>query len=256
MLSNINIYNEDFISTTSVVNNSVDLIITSPPYNIGIEYDNYKDDSNYNDYLVFTKLWLNKALELSKADGRLCLNIPLDKSKGSRESVYADIVTIAKQSGWKYKSTIIWNEQSIPKRTAWGSYLSPSAPHIMQPVEAIVVLYKDQWKKDGNDKTSDITKEEFIPWTNGVWVFNGESKKKIGHPAPFPIELPRRCIKMFSYIEDTILDPFLGSGTTLLACLETNRKGIGVEMSKNYCNIAKQRIVSYHKINSQTRVLL
>jgi site-specific DNA-methyltransferase (adenine-specific) len=82
-------------------------------------------------------------------------------------------------------------------------------------------------------------------WTNGVWTFNGESKKRIGHPAPFPIELPRRCIKLFSYTSDTVLDPFLGSGSTLLACMAEKRKGIGVDIDKQYCVLAKGRLLNY-----------
>ena len=89
---------------------------------------------------------------------------------------------------------------------------------------------------------SDITKDEFIEWTNGVWNFQGENRSKVGHPAPFPVELPKRCIKLFSFVGDTILDPFLGSGTTLIACLELNRKGIGVEINPKYCELAVKRL--------------
>ena len=88
-----------------------------------------------------------------------------------------------------------------------------------------------------------------MEWTNGVWEFNGESKKRIGHPAPFPLELPKRCIKLFSFVGDTVLDPFLGSGTTLIACAQTNRKGTGVEIDRAYCEIAKHRVISEGRIN-------
>jgi site-specific DNA-methyltransferase (adenine-specific) len=111
----------------------------------------------------------------------------------------------------------------------------------------VVVLYKKEWKKTSGSLKSDITKEEFMNWTNGVWNFSGESKIKIGHPAPFPVELPKRCIKLFTYVEDIVLDPFLGSGSTLLACLDTNRRGIGIEIDKNYCDLAKKRLLKYAK---------
>jgi len=104
------------------------------------------------------------------ANGRFCLNIPLDKNKGGQQSVYADITTIAKRVGWKYHSTIIWNEQNISRRTAWGSWLSASAPYVIAPVETIVILYKNRWKKLSGSGKSDITKEEFMEWTNGVWT--------------------------------------------------------------------------------------
>jgi len=241
----ISIYNGDFLEFDAIDKGSVDLIVTSPPYNVDIHYESFKDDIPYEKYLEFTEKWLEKALTLVKPDGRMCLNIPLDKSKGREEegfqSVYADILAIAKNVGWKYFSTIIWNEQNISRRTAWGSWLSASAPYVIAPVEVIIVLYKKWWKKRHAGK-SDIKRDEFIKWTNGVWNFSGENRIKVGHPSPFPVELPKRCIKLFSYIGDTVLDPFLGSGTTLIACLETNRIGIGVEIDRNYCELAVQRL--------------
>jgi site-specific DNA-methyltransferase (adenine-specific) len=155
----------------------------------------------------------------------------------------ADITTIAKQVGFKYHSTIIWNEQNISRRTAWGSWLSATAPYVIAPVEVIVVLYKKDWKKTSGSRKSDITKKEFMEWTNGVWNFSGESKKRVGHPAPFPVELPRRCIKLFSFVGDTILDPFLGSGSTLLACLQTGREGLGIGLNKTMCEKVKKCIL-------------
>jgi len=243
----VKIYFADFLNMQCVEENSIDLIVTSPPYNVDIKYKSYNDKISYKEYLNFTKEWIAKCLKLAKDDGRFCLNIPLDKNKGGQQSVYADITTIAKQIGWKYHSTIIWNEQNISRRTAWGSWLSASAPYVIAPVETIVVLYKEKWKKTTGSKKSDITRGEFLEWTNGVWNFSGESKKKIGHPSPFPVELPRRCIKLFTFIGDTVLDPFLGSGSTLLACLDTFRKGIGVEIDKNYCELAKKRILKFSK---------
>jgi len=237
------IYNADILRTDCVEERTIDLIVTSPPYNVGIKYNSHNDKMFYEDYLSFTREWLSKCYRLMKDDGRFCLNIPLDKNKGGQQSVCADITTIAKQVGWKYHSTIIWNEQNISRRTAWGSWLSASAPYVIAPVEVIVILYKDRWKKISGSRKSDISKKEFMGWTNGVWNFMGESKKRIGHPAPFPVELPRRCIKLFSFVGDTVLDPFLGSGSTLIACVLTNRKGIGIEIDKNYCELAKQRLV-------------
>ena len=236
------IYNDDIIKTNSISDGSIDLIVTSPPYNVDIKYGKYDDRMSYENYLKFTKEWLTACYQLAKDDGRFCLNIPLDKNKGGQQSVCADITTIAKKVGWQYHSTIIWNEQNISRRTAWGSWLSASAPYVIAPVEVIVVLYKKQWKKITKGK-SDIIKKEFLEWTNGVWTFMGESKKRIGHPAPFPIELPRRCIKLFSFVGDTILDPFVGSGTTLIACVKTGRIGVGVDIDESYCELAKKRII-------------
>ncbi|MBI4685536.1 MAG: site-specific DNA-methyltransferase [Nitrospirae bacterium] len=238
------IYNNDIFTIDSLSDKSIDLIVTSPPYNIDIQYNSHDDTMSYDDYLSFTRKWLERCFAFLKDDGRFCLNIPLDKNKGGQQSVCADITTIAKQVGFNYHSTIIWNEQNISRRTAWGSWLSASAPYVIAPVEVILVLYKKDWKKISGSRESDITKKEFMEWTNGVWNFRGESKKRIGHPTPFPVELPLRCIKLFSFVDDTILDPFLGSGSTLLACLQTKRKGIGIEIDKAYCNLSKERILN------------
>ncbi|VUT25416.1 MAG: Modification methylase MjaV [Candidatus Methanolliviera sp. GoM_oil] len=245
----LKIINDNVLITKYITNKSIDLIATSPPYNVDIEYNSHNDKLSYRDYLNFSKNWLSRCFEWLKDDGRFCLNIPLDKNKGGQQSVGADLTTIAKDIGFKYHSTIVWNEGNISRRTAWGSWLSASAPYVIAPVELIVILYKKTWKKTSGSRESDITKEEFMKWTNGLWTFSGESKKKIGHPAPFPIELPRRCIKLFSFLGDTVLDPFMGSGSTLIAAYLNRRKGIGVEIDKNYCELAKQRLIKEGKIN-------
>ena len=239
----VSIYHDDILTIKSIRDNSIDLIVTSPPYNVDIQYNSHNDKMDYSTYLNFTREWLSKCYKLTKIDGRFCLNIPLDKNKDGQQSVCADITTIAKGVGWKYHSTIIWNEGNISRRTAWGSWMSASAPYVIAPVEVILILYKKAWRKIYPGK-SDIKKEDFMEWTNGVWTFSGESKKKIGHPAPFPVELPRRCIKLFSYVDDAVLDPFLGSGTTLVASVLTKRKGIGIDIDKQYCALAKKRILS------------
>lgn len=234
---------DDILTTALVEDNSIDLVITSPPYNVDIQYNSHKDDVSYTDYLEFSRKWIMRCFEWLKEDGRFCLNIPLDKNKGGQQSVGADLTTIAKEAGFHYHSTIIWNEGNISRRTAWGSWMSASAPYVIAPVELIVVLYKDKWKKTSGSKISDIERNEFMDWTNGLWAFNGESKKRIGHPAPFPMELPRRCVKLFSYVDDVVLDPFCGSGTTLIAAVTNNRKGIGIDVDYKYCELARKRIL-------------
>lgn len=243
------IYKDDILKITAIPENSIDLIVTSPPYNVDIHYNSHKDDLSYNDYLEFTKKWIQKCYKLSKDDGRFCLNIPLDKNKGGQQSVGADITKIVRDVGWKYHSTIIWNEGNISRRTAWGSYMSASAPYVIAPVELILVLYKNSWKKTSGSRKNDITKSEFMQWTNGVWTFNGESRKRVGHPAPFPLELPRRCIKLFSFVGDVVLDPFLGSGSTLIAAFLNHRKGIGVDIDGKYCDLAISRLQREAKID-------
>ena len=241
---NLKIICENVLSTDKIPKDSVDLIVTSPPYNVDVKYNSHNDNITYEKYLEFSRKWLSRCFEWLKEDGRLCLNIPLDKNKEGQQSVGADLTTIAKKIGYKYHSTIIWNEGNISRRTAWGSWISASAPYVIAPVELIVVLYKKDWKKN-EKKESDITRQEFMDWTNGLWTFSGQSKKGAGgHPAPFPIELPKRCIKLFSFVGDIVLDPFMGSGSTLIAAASNNRKSIGIDVDKEYCLIAKKRIIA------------
>ncbi len=237
----------DTLKTNTIKANSIDLIVTSPPYNLNIDYKSCDDAQPYEEYLKFTKAWLKRCLNWLKDDGRMCLNIPLDKNKGGHQSVGPDIIEIAKKVGYKYHSTVIWNEGNISKSSAWGSWMSASCPYVIAPVELIVLLYKDKWKKTSGSRRSDITREEFIGWTNGVWSFKGESKRKIGHPAPFPVELPRRCIKLFSFVGDTVLDPFMGSGSTVIAAKQNSRIGIGIDFEREYCELAMHRILKETK---------
>lgn len=239
---NITIIKDDILNMSSIAPDSIDLIITSPPYNVDIKYNSHKDDVSYADYLEFSEKWLHQCYGWLKDDGRLCLNVALDKNKGGQQSVGADLTHLAKTIGFNYHSTIIWNEGNISRRTAWGSWMSASAPFVIAPVELIIILYKKSWKKTSGSKVSDVTRDEFMNWTNGLWTFNGESKKKIGHPAPFPLELPRRCVKLFSFVGDTVLDPFMGSGTTLIAATLHGRKAIGIDIDEGYCRLAQRRI--------------
>lgn len=236
------LYQGSALNSATLKPQSVDLIITSPPYNVGIEYGSNDDSSEYESYLNFCEKWLENCFLWSKDGARFCLNIPLDKNKGGQQSVGADITTLAKKVGFKYHSSIVWNEGNISRRTAWGSWLSASAPYVIAPVELILVLYKNEWKK-AQKGISDIRKDEFMAWTNGLWSFNGESKKRVGHPAPFPRELPKRCIKLFSFVGDVVCDPFCGSGTTMIESFLNEREFIGIELDESYCELAKNRFL-------------
>ena len=222
---------------------SVDLIVTSPPYNVGKSYSgDVADDSiDYQEYLHFTKKWLANCFYWTRTTGRLCVNVSIDKNKNGKQPLAADLTTLAMQVGWRYHATILWNEGNISRRTAWGSWKSASAPHVIAPVEVIIVLYKDAWKRQ-RQGISDISGEDFKNWVLGIWDFNGESSKRIGHEAPFPRELPKRCIKLFSFVGDTVLDPFCGSGTTMIEAIDNKRIAWGSEIEEKYCQLTVQRI--------------
>lgn len=247
------IINDNIFQTKIIKPNSIDLIITSPPYNVDIKYNSYDDKISYEQYKEFSEKWMRRCYHWLKDDGRFCLNIPLDINKGGQQSVGADLTGIARDIGFKYHSTIIWNEGNISRRTAWGSWKSASAPYVISPVELIVVLYKNTWKKTSGSRQSSIEKQDFMDWTNGLWKFNGEKAKKIGHPAPFPIELPRRCIQLFSFVGDTVLDPFFGSGTTLVASYINDRNGIGIDIDPHYCQIALNRLKKEIEMDSEKK---
>lgn len=242
-LPNYKLLQADTLDRDVLGKDTVDLTVTSPPYNIGKAYtgDSKDDSMDYESYLEFSEKWLENVLYWTRDTGRLCLNVGLDKNKDGKRPVCADLTNIALKVGWQYHATVIWNEGNISRRTAWGSWLSASAPHVIAPVEVIIILHKGDWKRKRQGE-NDITKEEFMDWVLGVWEFNGESAKRVGHEAPFPRELPKRCIKLFSFIGDTVLDPFMGSGTTMIETLNNGRVGIGIEREKHYCDLIRQRV--------------
>ncbi len=224
-----------------------DLIVTSPPYNLDMTYGVYHDSEPYRQYLAWVQRWAGRMRWIAKPTTRLCVNIPLDTNKGGKQPIYRDYLTALELADWHYQTTIIWNEQNVSRRTAWGSWMSASAPYVTAPVEMILVMYAEEWRR-GKVGESDITRDEFIEWTNGVWTFSGESAKRIGHPAPFPEELPRRLIKLYSFVDDMVLDPFAGSCTTLKAARDLGRRSVGIEIDESYCALGRTRLgLSHHE---------
>jgi site-specific DNA-methyltransferase (adenine-specific) len=220
---------------------SVDLVVTSPPYNLDVSYNGYADNLPYDRYLEWVGLWARELFRVCATGGRACINIPLDSNKGGKRPVYGDYVRVFRDAGWTYQTTIVWNESNISRRTAWGSWMSPTAPFVTAPVEMVPVFHKGEWRRKRDGRTTDVSRDEFLAWTLGVWEFAGENPSKVGHPAPFPLELPKRLIKLYSFVEDTILDPFLGSGTTCCAAKQLGRRSIGVDIDPHYCELAAER---------------
>ena len=237
------IYNQDCLKTMAKMpDNFIDLVVTSPPYNVGKEYDSSSDSLDYDNYIEWCKLWLAELARTLKPSGRLCLNIPFDIKVGKRHHpLLTDLVLLAQFVNLDYKLTITWDKSTTHGRMAWGSWKSASAPHLINPQELIVVLYKDQWAKLAKGE-SDISAKEFTAWTFAVWKLGKAYSKTTKHPAPFPEALPMRCIKMFSYVGDLVYDPFMGSGTTAKVARLLDRRYLGSEISREYCRVAKQRL--------------
>ena len=237
------ILNQDVLTVEAIPDSCVDLIVTSPPYNLDINYGSYDDSVDRSGYFDWMRDCFALFYRWLKPDGRMCLNVPITVTKNGHRAIGMELHNICKELGFQYTTTIIWNNGNMTKRTAWGSWKSASAPYVIPPVELIIVLYKDSWKKLSKGE-SDIERDEFIEWTYGVWEMTSAKRSQVGHPAPFPIELPTRCIKLFSYVGDVVLDPFLGSGTTLISAIQNRRHGLGVEIDFDYCRLAIDRLQS------------
>lgn len=226
---------------------SVDLVVTSPPYGVGVEYEATIDDAESWYYLL--GMWLAEMYRVTKHGGRLALNIPLDTSEGGRRPTWPQACKAAIDAGWTFETTIIWNEDNISNPLARGSVASPSAPKIIARVEVVGIFCKGQWDREAWEswKVPDLTMDEWLDWTNGLWTFPGESRAWEGHPAPFPAELPRRLIKLLSFPGDVILDPFVGSGTTAIVAARLGRQVYGYDISEAYIESARRRVAAQER---------
>ena len=235
-----------------IPNNSLHLMITSPPYNVSKEYDN---DLSLNEYLSLLKNCFTETYRVLVDGGRACINIAnIGRKPYIPLSDYVSKIMI--EIGFNMRGEIIWNKSAgAGISTAWGSFQSASNPILRDVHEYILIFSKGNYKRerDKNEKEfrhDNITKEEFIEWTKSVWTMNTESAKRIGHPAPFPEELPNRLIKLFSFTNDIVIDPFMGSGTTAIAAIKNNRNFVGYEINEEYINLANNRILNLKEKNS------
>lgn len=217
---------------------SVDCVVTSPPYNVGIDYgENFDDEKEWGVYFSLMRGILKEIFRTTRDGGRVCWNIP---SFSSRQNLYFEFNKLFREVGFMQYAEIIWDKHQISSRTAWGSFASASQPNILPRHEYILVFYKGN--KNYGKGEDDINKDNFIKWTDGMWSFAPETNST--HPAPYPIELPSRCIQMFSFVGDKILDPFAGSCTTLIAAKQLGRECICIEKEEQYVKIGKERLAS------------
>jgi len=219
--------------------NSVHLMITSPPYGVGKVYD---DDLSLKDYLNLLEAVFMETWRVLVPGGRAAINIA-NVGRKPYIPLHAYIIEIMHQIGFHMRGEIIWYKSaSAGVSTAWGSFASASNPCLRDVHEYILVFSKLTNKLEKGNRTNTIKKEDFVKWSKSIWNFPAASAKKIGHPAPFPEELPQRIIEFYSYKGDVILDPFIGSGTTAIAALKLKRHYIGYEISQEYYELANNRI--------------
>lgn len=229
--------------------NSIDLTVTSPPYNVDLGnnkykkagYDIYNDNKEHEEYIDWLRDIFKVVFDKTKYGGRVAINLN-DGKNGSIPTSSDVIQFMTKDIGWTPMAHIIWNKNTTSNRTAWGSWLSPSCPSFPTPFERILIFGKGTKKLSYKGET-DLERDEFIKWANSVWTFAPErNMKKLGHNAMFPEELPKRLIKMLTWKEALVLDPFVGLGTTCLVAKRLGRDYIGIDISEEYIKRATERI--------------
>ena len=222
--------------------NSIHLMITSPPYNVGKEYD---ANLTLSEYRTFLRMVWGEVKRVLVPGGRVCINIA-NLGRKPYIPLHTFIIEDMLELGFLMRGEIIWNKASSGSpSTAWGSWLSAKNPTLRDIHEYILVFSKGMFARESNGRKSTISKEEFLEFTKSVWTFSAESASKVGHPAPFPVELPYRLIQLYSFENDIVLDPFMGSGQTAIASLKTNRYYVGYEINKDYVKLAEKRIKEF-----------
>jgi len=259
--------------------NTIDLVVTSPPYNVGIDYDTHNDEVIMDEYWDFTEKWLTQVYRLLKDDGRVSINIPYEtnvQSRGGRVFFVSEFWAIMKKVGFKFFGVVDLEEDSPhrSKTTAWGSWMSPSSPYIYNPKECVILAYKKQHIKkvkgvpqwvgvptdiemeDGTTKKKvvyqDEDKKEFMELVFGQWKYLNDTKQMT--KATFSMDIPTKAIKILTYKNDIVLDPFAGSGTSLVAAETLDRRWIGIELSPNYTEVARKRVNLFVEQKKQTEL--
>ncbi len=224
---------------------SVHLMVSSPPYNVGKEYD---EDLSLEDYLAFLERVWKETRRVLVPGGRMCINVA-NLGRKPYIPLHAFIAEQAIKLGFLMRGEIIWNKAaSASPSTAWGSWKSASNPTLRDVHEYILVFCKETFKRQNPAKReSTISRDEFLEYNKSVWDFRAEPARKVGHPAPFPVELPRRLIQLYTFDGEVVLDPFMGSGQTAIAALKSGRHYIGYEIDQDYVELANRRIQEENK---------
>lgn len=226
--------------------NCVHLVVTSPPYNASKAYD---EDLSLTEYLSMLHDVFAECYRVLAPGGRMVVNVA-NLGRKPYIPLTSHVNLIMHEIGFMHRGEVIWDKSaSAGSSCAWGSFQSASNPCLRDIHEYLLMFSKGDYKlprsksERAEGRIDTIGKEEFIQQTKSIWSFATESAKRVNHPAPFPVELPKRCIEMFTFVGDVVLDPFLGSGTTAVAAKMTGRKYVGCDLSAEYCAIAEDRLI-------------
>lgn len=245
MLANL-IYCKDARRMEEVEDGSVQLVVTSPPYNVGKAYerpvDNGRHLDNLEEYLALLKEVWRECVRVLCTGGRLAVNVA-STWRQPYIPLHSYITMQLHELGLIMRGEIIWDKgASVGVSTAWGSFARASNPTLRDVHEYILVFSKGSLKLDSTGKRSGISNRDFVEWTRSIWRFSTESPRRVRHPSPFPEELPRRLILLYTNVGDLVLDPFMGSGTTAVAAVKEGRRYIGYDSEPDYCLAARQRL--------------
>ncbi len=218
---------------------SVHLVVTSPPYNVGKTYDK---DLTLDEYRQLLKTVFKEAYRVLVDGGRLCINVA-NLGRRPYVPIHSYVIDDMQEIGFLMRGEIIWNKaSSAGTSTAWGSWQSASNPTLRDVHEYILVFSKGSFSRKASDKKSTISRDEFLQYTKSIWEFPTESATRLGHPAPFPVELPYRCIQLYTFGDDVVLDPFCGTGSTCIAAMKSGRHFVGYDNDSQFVEMAKNRI--------------
>ncbi len=231
----------DSRAMTALPDACVHLMVTSPPYNARKDYD---ADLTLKEYLDLLRGVFRETYRVLTPGGRACINVAnLGRKPYIPLSSY--INQVMHEEGFLMRGEIVWDKgSSAGASTAWGSWRSASNPTIRDTHEYILVYSRDRFQRPGKGRESTISRDDFLEWTKSIWRFPTESARRVGHPAPFPVELPRRLIELYTFKDDVVLDPFLGSGSTAIAALQAGRHYVGYELDPAYAELARRRIAN------------
>ena len=222
-----------------IPSSSVHLMVTSPPYNVGKDYD---DDLNLTEYMEMLDDVFSETYRILVNGGRVCINIA---NVGRKPYIpyHKFIMDAMLKNGFLMRGEIIWQKGAgAGSSTAWGSWLSASNPVLRDTHEYILIFSKGKFNRKSKEKESTISRDEFLEYTKSVWTFNPERAKKVNHPAPFPIELPYRCIQLYTFKNDIVFDPFCGSGSTAISAINSQRHFLMIDNNEDYVKTTKSRI--------------